>query len=88
MSASIRFPARGLSHRFPKRCLPVFPLAALAEEMPLRLHCSASAPPAHVILGVRTDLGALQLAHARSSVYRTLLPVTSRLLLGQFTLLQ
>jgi len=43
MLASARSLSRGLSHRLTERCLVIFPLTAVAEEMVPRLHHSASA---------------------------------------------
>ena len=53
VSASARFPARRLSHRFPQGFLLVSPPAAVAEEVFPRLGrrpASTAAPPAFVIL--------------------------------------
>jgi len=52
MSASARFPARHLSHRFPKRFLLVSPPAAVAEEVLPRPGRCFFTPPALVVLSV------------------------------------
>jgi hypothetical protein len=52
MSASARFPARRLPHRFPESFLLVFPPAPVVEEMLPRLGHRPSAPPALAVLSV------------------------------------
>jgi len=52
VSASARFPACHLSHRFPECFLLVSPPAAMAEEVLPRLgHCPCT-PPAFIVLSV------------------------------------
>jgi hypothetical protein len=54
VSASARFPARCLPHRFPERLLLVFPSTAVAEEVfpYLDRSTSTAAPPAFVVVSV------------------------------------
>jgi hypothetical protein len=55
VSASSCSPSRCLPHLLPERSLRVFPSAAVAEEMLLRLDyrpASAAAPPALVVVSV------------------------------------